>query len=87
MNIWKIIISVSSLVGLGTLVKWLSDGRNILTKQQMVIEKTVRDEIFGTNIVKTEMIDGFWLGLDIAAPLIVTCLLLTAFSIWRMRKV
>jgi hypothetical protein len=86
MNTWKIIIAVCSLLELATLVKWLADGRQILTKQQMVVERIVRDEVFGTNITKTEFIDGFWLGLDVAAPICVTFGFIIAFCIWKLRR-
>ena len=85
-NIWKILLALFAAVELATVVKWFTDGRNILTKQQMAVEKVVRDEVFGTTITKTEFVSGFWLGLDIAAPIFVACAIGFAFCIWRLKR-
>lgn len=86
MNIWKASIGALIVAELGTLAKWLYDGRQILTKQQMPVEKIVRDEVFGTTISTTEFVNGFWLGLDIVVPILVACSICAGFCLWQMRR-
>jgi hypothetical protein len=86
MNIWKASIGGLIALEIATLGKWLFDGRQILTKQQMAVEKLVRDEVFGTTVSTTEFVNGFWLGLDIAVPIVVACSICTGFCFWQMRR-
>lgn len=52
----------------------------------MVVQKVEKDAIFGTDVTKTEYIDGFWLGLDFAAPVIGTLCVLAVFFWWKTRQ-
>jgi hypothetical protein len=86
MNVWKASIGGLIALEIATLGKWLFDGRQILTKQQMAIEKLVRDEVFGTTVSTTEFVNGFWLGLDIVVPIVFACSICAGFCFWQMRR-
>lgn len=80
-----IVILIPLVFALFTVSRWMMDGMQILTKQQMVVQKVEKDAIFGTDVTKTEYIDGFWLGVDFAAPVIVVLCLMAGFIWWKTR--
>lgn len=86
MNKRWIVILTPLVLALLTALRWITDGTQILTKQQMVVQKVEKDAIFGTDVTKTEYIDGFWLGLDFAAPVIGTLCVLAVFFWWKTRQ-
>jgi hypothetical protein len=61
-----IVFALCCCLATTVLMRWWIDGRQMWTKQEMVIETIEKDEIFGTEVRKNTLVSGFWLGLDIA---------------------
>lgn len=79
---WKIISIVAFALVIGIGIRWAVDGAQVFTKDKQQV--VVRDELFGTETIAWE--DGFWLGLDIAAPVALVLLGVGAFGFCRTRK-
>lgn len=65
---YKILSIISFIILLPILGKWITDSNEygqvlMFSKDKMAIEKTVKDDLFGTVTTEIEWIDGFWLGL------------------------
>lgn len=70
-----LILVVSCCLALAALTRWNMDGRQLWTKQQMVVETIEKDDLFGAEVRKTTLVSGFWLGLDVAGSVTALCAL------------
>lgn len=61
---WKAIGIIAFVLVIGVGAKWMADGMQVFSKDKQQV--VVVDEMFGTE--STEWEKGFWLGLDIAGP-------------------
>jgi len=79
---WKIISVIAFVLILGVGIKWVSDGAQVFSKDKEQV--VVVDEMFGTE--STEWKDGFWLGLDIAGPVVGVLIAVGILGLYRTKK-
>lgn len=65
---WKYLTYISIALILAVVIKWIVDSNDygetlIFTRDSKAIEKVEMDELFGTETISTEWVDGNWLGL------------------------
>ncbi len=68
------------------LTRWYVDGKQLWTKQEMVVEIIEKDDIFGTEVRKNTIVPGFWLGLDIAGTTSIIAILAIVVTLRANRK-
>lgn len=79
---WKLILGISLVVLAVSVGLWLADGSMIFTKTARQV--SVVDPLFGTEGIEWE--EGLWLGLDVAGPVAVICLVAGAYAFLRGRR-
>jgi hypothetical protein len=79
---WKAISIIAFILVIGVGTKWVVDGTQVFSKDKQQV--VVVDEMFGTE--STEWKEGFWLGLDIAGPMVGVLIAAGVFGMYRNRK-
>lgn len=83
---WKIISIVAFALVIGIGIRWGLDGAQVFTKDKQQVVVVERDDVFGTEIENVTWEEGFWLGLDMAAPVALVLVGVGAFGLYRVRK-
>lgn len=71
-----------AVVALGVLIYWWASSGNILTLTKIAVEK--KDELFGTTYIEWQ--DGFKLGLEYTAAVILPLMIASLFFYRSYRK-
>ena len=79
---WKIISIIAFVLVVGVGMKWVMDGAQVFSKDKEQV--VVVDEMFGTE--STEWKEGFWLGLDIAGPVMGVLVAVGVWGLYRAKK-
>ena len=79
---WKAISIVAFVLMIGVGAKWVADGAQVFSKDKQQV--VVVDEMFGTE--STEWEEGFWLGLDIAGPMMGVLVVVGVLGVYKNKK-
>lgn len=79
---WKSISIIAFILVVAVGVKWIADGTQVFSKDKQQV--VVVDEMFGTE--STEWKDGFWLGLDVAGPVMGVLIGVGVFGLYRGKQ-
>lgn len=79
---WKAISVIAFVLMLGVGARWVMDGTQVFTKNKQQV--VTHDPLFGTETITWE--EGFWLGLDLAGPVVLMLVGIGVFGIYRVRK-
>ena len=80
----KIVVIIGAVLIIATLIVWLSNGSEVFTKTQVLVEK--KDELFGTTYKEWQ--DKLVIGLDYAGGFCAVILTITGslFFLLRTKK-
>ncbi len=79
---WKIVSLIAFVLAIGVAAKWVMDGTQVFTKNKRQV--MVVDDLFGTESIEWK--EGFWLGLDMAAPAASALIATGILGLYKSRK-